>query len=295
MDEDGKLNQQKQIDVVTGWGMIINIFLAVLKIIFGVIINSVALIADGVHSFSDLFTDVVVIIASRASKRPPDATHPYGHGKIETIGSVVIGIVLLVIGGGIGWTAIIAMINQQMNFPGPIVVIIAFLSVVSKEVLFHVTRKIAMQIHSTSLYANAWHHRSDALSSLAVILGGGLSLIGFGYGDHLAGLVVGMMVMAVAGKIIFDALKELSEHALDEEVLEKIKDILNNYEDICQWHKLRTRKIGSEIFVDMHVLVDPLMTVKESHNLTLDIERNLEKAISLPINVLIHIEPCEKI
>jgi len=245
LDEDGKLNQQKQIDVVTGWGMIINIFLAVLKIIFGVIINSVALIADGVHSFSDLFTDVVVIIASRASKRPPDATHPYGHGKIETIGSVVIGIVLLVIGGGIGWTAIIAMINQQMNFPGPIVVIIAFLSVVSKEVLFHVTRKIAMQIHSTSLYANAWHHRSDALSSLAVILGGGL--------------------------------------------------ILNNYEDICQWHKLRTRKIGSEIFVDMHVLVDPLMTVKESHNLTLDIERNLEKAISLPINVLIHIEPCEKI
>lgn len=291
MDNKSK-NDQSDINKITFWGMAANIFLAALKIIFGVIVNSVSLIADGVHSFSDLFTDGIVLITSKAAKRPPDMSHPYGHGKIETLGSILIGIVLIAIGLGVGWSAISSLMSQKANYPGPVVVIIAGLSLVLKELLFQHTKKIALKLHSASLYANAWHHRSDAFSSLAVLIGGAASLLGFGYGDQLAGLVVGLMVIAVAGKIIFLALKELTEHSLDEEMIEVISEILNKQTEICRWHKLRTRKIGSELYVDMHVLVNPEMTVLESHDLTIAIEKKIEKKLILPVNILIHVEPC---
>lgn len=286
------IDDQKQMKTVTYWGMVINIILAALKILVGFVLGSMALVADGVHSFSDLFTDAVVLITSKAAKRPPDSSHPYGHGKIETTGSVIIGLVLLIVGAGVGWSAVSSLIQHKANYPGPLVILIAFISVVSKEVLFHVTKKVAIKINSTALYANAWHHRSDAMSSLAVIVGGIVSLFGYGYSDQLAGLVVGIMVAAVAVNIVFDAFKELTEHALDESLTLQIKEILNGNEDIYQWHKLRTRKIGAQLFVDMHILVNPALSVLESHNLTINIEQKITEAIRLPMNVLIHVEPC---
>jgi len=284
-------NDLQLVKRVTYWGMATNILLSLLKLGGGLLVGSVALIADGVHSFSDLFTDVVVLISNRAAKRPPDFNHPYGHGKFETIGSIIIGMVLLIIGGGVAYNAISSLIQQQVRFPGPLVVIIAATSVLLKEILFQITRKAAVKINSSSLYANAWHHRSDALSSIAVLIGGCLNLVGFGHGDQIAGMVVGLMVFAVAGKIIFEAFKELSEHALDEKLLAEIKDILDSHQKIDTWHQLRTRKIGPEFFVDMHILVDPEMSVGESHRLTVDVERKIANSVHLPINVLIHVEP----
>ena len=282
---------QRTIDRITVWGAVINILLSLLKMIAGLLINSVALIADGVHSLSDLATDFIVLVSSRAARRPPDANHQFGHGKFETVGSQLIGVALLIVGGGISWQAITALYRHEESFPGPLVVLIAIISIISKELLFQYTRKIAREIDSSALYSNAWHHRSDAFSSIAVFIGGILSLFGFGHGDQLAGMVVGIMIMGVAAKIIFEGYKELSEHALDAKKINVIKQILEDNNDVILWHKLRTRKMGAQCFVDVHILVRPDLTVQESHDFTIDIEKSIQSKISCPINTLIHVEP----
>jgi len=284
-------SDSEQIRSITVWGIGVNIFLSIIKVIGGILIHSMALIADGIHSLSDLVTDVAVLISSRAARRPPDYNHPYGHGKFETMGAQLIALILLIVGGSIGWSALHSLYDHHQYFLGPFVVIIAFVSVVAKEVLFQYTRKIAQQVHSSSLFANAWHHRSDALSSVAVIFGGVLSLFGFGYGDQLAGLIVGMMVIAVAVKIIIENVKELSEHAIDDEIIQFIKTVLKNHGEVNHWHKLRTRKIGSELFIDVHIQVNPDLSVYKSHKFTKDIEHEIQKNCVYPVNVLIHVEP----
>jgi len=283
---------QKQINVITIWGIAINVFLTLIKVVFGIMVHSVALIADGMHSLSDLATDFLVLVSSRAARRPPDQNHQYGHGKFETVGSQIIGSVLFLVGGTICRSAIQSLIQGKEYFPGLIVVVIAFISVVFKEILFRVTRRVALVTHSSSVYANAWHHRSDAFSSLAVIFGGLAGMAGFGYGDQIAGMAVGVMIMLVALKIILEGFKELSEHAIDEEMVNKIREILETHPEVYQWHKLRTRKIGSEIFVDVHILVDPLLTVRLSHDLTKEIEQKIDEILEYPVNTLIHVEPC---
>lgn len=291
-NEENK-DTQKRIRNITLWGMAVNVFLALIKTIGGFIVQSVALVADGIHSLTDLATDIAVLISSKAARRPPDRNHPYGHGKIETVGAHIIGIVLVTVGAAIGWSTINSLQNMETSFPGPLVAIFAIVSLIAKEILFQLTRNVARATHSSSLYANAWHHRSDALSSLAVLIGGASSLLGFGYGDHIAGLLVSIMIMAVGGRIMFDNLKELSEHAIDGEMVETIESVLTENKDICHWHKLRTRKIGSEIFVDVHIHVHPELTVRDSHTLTWDIEDAIEQKLSLPVTTLIHVEPCK--
>ena len=283
--------QKKQIEKITTWGIVTNIFLGLIKIISGFFVHSVALIADGVHSFSDLFTDLVVIITNKAAKKPPDLSHPYGHGRFATFGAILIAIALIIVGMCIGWSAILSLYKHKQIFPGTSVIYIAGISVIIKEILFRITRNVAAKVNSTLLYANAWHHRSDALSSFAVVFGSGANLLGFGYGDQIAGLIVGLMVMAVAGKIIFEALKELSEHSLDQKIVNIIKQTLEHQKDVHKWHKLRTRKIGDELFVDVHILVDPELTVQKSHKFTEEIELKIEERIERPINMLIHVEP----
>jgi len=283
---------RKRIRNVTLWGMAVNIFLALAKVAGGLAVTSLALVADGMHSLTDLVTDAAVLISSRAARRPPDRNHPYGHGKFETVSAQLIGLLLFIIGVGFGWSSIKALLGQEKMFPGPLVVLLAFLSLLAKEITFQVTRRVARDTHSASLYANAWHHRSDALSSLAVLFGGVASILGFGYGDQIAGLVVAIMIMAVGARIIFDNLKELSEHAIDEDMVKTVAELLTENRDICHWHKLRTRKIGAEIVIDVHIHVDPELTVRESHALTLDIEEAIANNLSQPVTTLVHVEPC---
>ena len=235
---------QKKIRSITLWGVLLNVFLMALKVVSGVLIRSSALIADGVHSLSDLATDFVVLIGIRLSSRPADKDHPYGHGKLDTIASLLIALVLL----------------------------------------FRITQ-------STVLYANAWHHRSDSLSSCAVLIGGVVSLFGWGYADQVATIVVGFMIMGVAGKIFIDGLIELSEHSADGESIQKIEMVLSKEADISSWHALRTRKVGSELFIDVHVLVDPALSVQKSHDISVKIEGKIKKELSRPSNILVHIEP----
>ena len=283
--------KQRKIRSITLWGVLLNIFLMALKLVSGVLIRSSALIADGIHSLSDLATDFVVLIGARLSSRPADKTHPYGHGKLETIASILIALVLLVISFGLIWSAGLAIYQSKHNYPGYMLLVVAFVSVVSKEILFFITRRISRITQSTLLYANAWHHRSDSLSSLAVLIGGVVGLLGWGHADQVATIVVGFMIIGVAGKILFDGLIELSEHSADSESIQKIEDVLSKEEGISSWHALRTRKLGAELFIDVHVLVDPALSVQKSHDISMEIEAKIKKELSNPSNILVHIEP----
>jgi len=283
--------RQKKIRSITLWGVLLNIFLMALKLVSGILIRSSALIADGVHSLSDLATDFVVLIGTRLSSRPADETHPYGHGKLDTIGSILIAMVLVVISLGLIWSAGMAIYQHKHNYPGYMLLVVASVSVVSKEILFFITRRISRVTQSTVLYANAWHHRSDSLSSLAVLIGGVASLLGWGHADQVATIIVGFMIIGVAGKILFDSLIELSEHSADSESIQKIEDVLSKEAGISSWHALRTRKLGAELFIDVHVLVDPALSVQESHDISLKIEGKIKKELSKPSNILVHIEP----
>lgn len=283
--------RQKRIRSITLWGVLLNVFLMALKLVWGILIRSSALIADGVHSLSDLATDFVVLIGTRLSSRPADKTHPYGHGKLDTIASILIALVLLVISFGLIWSAGIAIYQHKQNYPGYMILVVASVSVISKEILFFITRRIARITQSTVLYANAWHHRSDSLSSFAVLIGGVASLLGWGHADQVATIIVGFMIIGVAGKIFFDSLIELSEHSADSESIQKIENVLSKEVGISSWHALRTRKLGAELFIDVHVLVDPALSVQKSHDISMKIEGKIKMELSKPSNILVHIEP----
>lgn len=285
--------REKEIRSVTLWGALLNVILMVLKILAGLFIKSTALIADGVHSLSDLVTDFIVLIGNWFSNRPPDESHPYGHGKFETLSSLLIAAILLAVGFGFVWSAGFAIYRKEVNYPGVLMLVIAAISVVSKEVLFFLTRKVARKSHSPALYANAWHHRSDSFSSVAVLLGGAASLLGWGYADYVATIVVGIMIIAVGGKIFHDNLIQLTEHAADKKSVQIIKKILTDESEILGWHALRTRDIGGELCIDVHVIVEPQLTVLESHKIADKIEANIKVEIDKPVSILIHIDPTD--
>lgn len=192
--------REKKIRKVTLLASLFNVFLMVLKIIFGLLIKSTALVADGFHSLSDLATDFFVLVSARLSNRPADRTHPYGHRKFETVASQLIALLLLAIGVGFVWSAGLSIYRQQQNFPGVMVLIVAIISIICKEFLFYKTRKVSKQTESAALYANAWHQRSDSLSSVAVLIGGVVGIFGWGYADQLATIVVGFMIFGGWGK-----------------------------------------------------------------------------------------------
>jgi len=283
--------REKKIRSVTLWGALLNVVLMILKIISGLLIRSSALIADGVHSLTDLATDLLILIGARLSNRPADETHPYGHRKFDTIASQLIAFFLIAVGFGFIFSAGTAIFRKEVNYPGFLMIVVASISVISKEIIFHITRKISRITQSTALYANAWHHRSDSFSSMAVIIGGASSILGWGYADQMATIIVGIMIMGVAGKIFYDNLIELTEHSADKKSIQSIERILSQAEDISGWHALRTRTLSGELFLDCHVIVDPALTVLESHKITDRIEEQIQSELSKPVNILIHIDP----
>jgi cation diffusion facilitator family transporter len=291
--ENSQIDRERKIRSITLWGILVNLFLFSIKIFIGVLVGSSALLADGFHSLSDLATDFVVLAGVRLSSRPPDDAHPYGHKRFETLASQIVGFVLLAVGFGFIWRAGTWIFRGVKSYPGFMVLVVAGVSVIAKEIIFFLTRKISRETYSAALYANAWHHRSDSLSSGAVLVGGVASLLGWGHADHMATLVVGLMIMGVAGKILYEGLIEVTEHSADRETIQKIKNILLGEKDVFDWHALRTRKVGGELFVDVHILVDPDISVKQSHEICSKIEDEIQRKLIKPVNVLIHIEPHE--
>ena len=258
-------------------GMVVNIALSLLKLAAGILGRSGAMIADAVHSISDLATDVIVLIFARISSKPEDAGHNYGHGKYETLASILISLALIAVGGGILVDSIrnirLVLTGEIIGRPGAIALIAAAISIVAKEVLYRYTVRVGRQTDSPSVVANAWHHRSDALSSIGTLTGIGLAYF---LGDKLR-----------------SGLGELLEHALPAATEQEILNILTHSKEVTEPHHLRTRRIGATVAIEAHIRVDPRMSVLRSHQLTVDIERRLKERFGPNTLISIHVEPIE--
>jgi cation diffusion facilitator family transporter len=291
MPEDKVHVATRRIRRVTFWSVVCNLGLFSLKIIGSLFTHSLSLIADGMHSLSDMVTDLAMILGYYFGSKRPDQKHPYGHGRIETFAAAFIAVVLIGVGGGMIYYAALDIVRPHVVVSSTLVLWIALISVIFKEILYRVTIKVAISIHSSAVYANAWHHRSDALSSVAVLLGAVAMKCGYDYGDHIAAMGVGLMIILVGGRVLGSCLDEFTESAVDRETIQRIETIIASHPAIRQWHKLRTRAVGREIFLDLHILVDPSLDITAAHDISTTLENDLHTQLSCPVNITIHMEP----
>ena len=274
-------------------GMVVNIALSLLKLAAGILGRSGAMIADAVHSISDLATDVIVLIFARISSKPEDAGHNYGHGKYETLASILISLTLIAVSIR---NIRLVLTGEIIGRPGAIALIAAAISIVAKEVLYRYTVRVGRQTDSPSVVANAWHHRSDALSSIGTLTGIGLAyFLGdkWRIADPLAALVVSVFIFKIAFDLLRSGLGELLEHALPAATEQEILNILTHSKEVTEPHHLRTRRIGATVAIEAHIRVDPRMSVLRSHQLTVDIERQLKERFGPNTLISIHVEPIE--
>lgn len=290
------VGKTKQIKRVTWIGLVTNLLLAAGKVGAGIIGTSQALVADGIHSFSDSFTDMAIIIGVPYWTAPPDSCHPYGHHKVETLITMLIGVVLIGAGLGIGFHAI-TTIQEHTQSPGTIAFVVAIISIIVKEGLYRWNIHIGNKIGSMVLIANAWHHRSDGLSSIPVAIAVGTARFfpEWGFLDHIAAILVTIFILQAAYRIILPSIKELAEFGASEETVKKISDICLSIHGVKEIHKCRTRHAGNRLLVDVHVQVDPNLTIREGHDIAGNVKYKLIEQGPNIIDALIHIEPYEEI
>ena len=278
---------------VTIWGMSLNVFLSVFKIAAGVLCRSQAVIADGIHSLSDLVSDTAVLMGLRLSSKPSDETHHYGHGKLESIFTLAVGLFLLAAAFGIGYEAMTCIIDYCYVPPAVLPIVAAAVSVVVKEALYHWTKRVGRRIKSPSMVANAWHHRSDAMTSLGVVAGLGVAYVhpSLAILDVVMALVVGGFVLRIALKICYESLLELSDSAPDAETVESIKDLILSVRGVRSLHKCRARRVQGDILVDVHIQVSGDLTVVEGHEISKEVRDRVIETVESVTDVLVHLEP----
>ncbi|CAC9587729.1 Cobalt-zinc-cadmium resistance protein [uncultured Gammaproteobacteria bacterium] len=284
-------SRTKATQKITIIGAIVDLSLAILKIIAGVIGNSGALIADGIHSFSDLLSDGIVLYASKHSQEDADEDHPYGHQKFETVATLGLAVILALVGVGIIFDGFDRLNNPAALTHINLLLGVAGISIFTKEMLYWYTLKIAKTYNSDMLKANAWHHRSDALSSVVVFAGVLGTTLGFIYLDAVAAIVVGLMVIYIAWELGTNATKELVDTSIDTDQIEKLRYALGQISGVNNVHSLRTRKIGHTISADVHVQVDPFLSVSEGHMISVSVERVAKECLENLTDVTVHIDP----
>ena len=276
---------------VTIIGAVVDFLLAIFKIIIGILGNSGALIADGIHSFSDLLSDGVVLYAAKHSAEEADDEHPYGHERFETVATLGLAIILVIIGIGIIYDAFERLFSPSELSYNVLLLSVAALSIFSKEALYWYTLKVAKTYKSDMLKANAWHHRSDALSSIVVFIGILGSLNGYLYLDGAAAIVVGFMIIYIAWELGLGATKELVDSSIDADQVENLRNAIGRISGVNSVHSLRTRKIGHAISCDVHVQVDPFLSVSEGHIISVSVERVAKECLEDLNDVTVHIDP----
>jgi len=283
---------------VTWVGFFVNLVLTAFKLVAGIVGHSGAMVADAAHSLSDFATDVVVLASFRVVDKPADRNHDYGHGKYETLATTIIGGALIVVGGGIFWSGAVKIWSSvqgaHLPTPGRIALVAAIVSIIVKEWLYRYTANIGKRINSQAVIANAWHHRSDAFSSIGTMLGiGGAILLGDKWHllDPLAAVVVSFFIVKVALQISIRSIKELTEESLDEAIKAEIMQIASGLPSVTNPHNLRTRRIGNDIAIDLHICVEPEMHVSEAHTIISKIEEGLRERFGQSTFVSIHVEP----
>ncbi len=277
---------------VTYVGALVNVFLTVLKIGFGFLGQSTSLIADGIHSLSDLISDFLVIIAIKLGSREADHNHPYGHRRFETIATVMLGLGLIVVAGGIAWDASDRLLNPvKLLIPTNETLGIAVISILANEWLFHYTKRIGKKTRSKLLLANAWHHRSDALSSIIVLFGIGAVLLGYPFADAVAAIVVALMIAKMGLSLVMDSIKELVDSSLPENFVKEIKRTIKQTSGVESIHFLRTRQMGEDACVDAHIVVNPRISVSEAHMIGDAVRDNIKSEFADVADVLVHTDP----
>lgn len=291
--------REKEIYKVTIVGALANVILLIFKFVAGIISNSAAMIADAVHSLSDFITDVVVIVFVKISSKPQDKSHDYGHGKFETLATLIIGIVLLFIGlmilyNGASATYRCIWLGEELHRPGMIAFWAAIFSIILKEAVYQYTVFKGKNLNSQAVIANAWHHRSDAFSSIGTAVGiGGAIFLGDKWVvlDPIAAIVVSVFIINVSLKIIIKSINELLEKSLPDEIENEIIKVAESFDMVKDVHDLRTRRIGNNIAIEMHLLMDGNLSLQCTHNTTELIESELRKKYGEHTHIAIHVEP----
>ena len=291
----GTTDRERQVRKVTWIGLVLNLFLSALKFAAGYFGKSQALVADAIHSLSDTTSDIAVIAGSHYWSRPPDEDHPYGHRRMETLVSVFIGVMLLAAGAGIGWEAITSLRQKQGASPGWIALAAAFISIVSKEIIYRWTAAAGRRVKSSALAANAWHHRTDAISSLPVFIavGGALLFPSWSFLDRVGAVLVSIFIVHAAIKIIWPGISELIDVGAPEEIQANIKACALKIKGVFDAHAIRTRYISTSIQVDLHIVVDGSMTVREGHAIADDVRDCIIEDIPDVVDVVVHVDPPE--
>ena len=295
IDNNLKTSREADVRKVTWIGLLINITLACIKFAAGYFGRSQALIADAIHSLTDTTTDVAVIAGSHFWSRPPDESHPYGHRRLETLVTVFIGLMLAAAGIGIGWDAVSTLREKESTPPGWIALYAAMVSIFTKEILYRWTAVVGKKIRSPALAANAWHHRTDAISSIPVLIavGGALIFPSWSFLDLVGAVVVSIFVMHAAMKIIWPGISELIDAGAPKDIQKKITDIACTNPGVQEVHKVRTRYISTSILVDMHLVVDGSISVREGHAIADEVENQIINSISNVLGVVIHVDPSD--
>ena len=279
-------------------GGAVNVVLLLFKFVAGIVGHSAAMIADAVHSLSDFVTDIIVLVFVRISGKPTDKSHEYGHGKYETLATTLIGLALLIVGVGIVYSALTKIIawaqGGTLEAPGMLALWAALLSIILKEAVFHYSMVQARKLKSQAVEANAWHHRSDALSSIGTAIGiGGAIFLGERWTvlDPMAGIIVGLFIIKVAIDLLRNGIGDLMEHSLPDEVESEILQLAGSIPGVTEPHDLHTRRIGNHYAIELHILMDDDISLREAHNKSEEVENILREHYGKETHISVHVEP----
>ena len=282
----------KEVRKVTLIGSAVDLSLGVAKLFGGIVAHSQALIADGIHSLSDLATDIIVLYAAKHSHRAADAEHPYGHGRFETLATVILGVALIGVAIGIGIDAVDRLFHvERLWHPTTLAIYLAVISIISKEVIYHYSMTIARKYRSEMLKANAWHSRSDAISSVIVLIGVVGSMAGLTYLDAIAAVGVAVMIGKIGWDLSLQSLRELIDTGLEPERVKLIRASILEVQGVKALHVLRTRRMGGEALVDVHIQVNPNLSVSEGHHISEQVRERVIADIDEVADVMVHIDP----
>lgn len=288
---------QKVANKVAMITIIVNVGLAVLKLIAGIVAHSGAMISDAIHSASDVFSTVVVIIGIKLASKKPDKEHPYGHERLECVAAIILAVVLFITGLGIGVDACKNILNghySDLRVPGLFALIAAIISIVSKEGMYWYTRFYAKKIDSSALMADAWHHRSDAFSSVGALIGIGGARLGFPVMDSVASLVIFLFIAKAALDIFKDAVDKMVDHSCDEGTEKQIYDCVMENEEVLGIDLLQTRIFGNKIYVDLEIQADAMHTLKEAHDIAQAVHDDIEQSFPKVKHIMVHVNPARE-
>ncbi|HET8849612.1 MAG TPA: cation diffusion facilitator family transporter [Marinobacter sp.] len=276
---------------VTLIGMVLDAVLGVLKVVIGALFQSQALIVDGIHSFSDVASDWVVLAVMRLSRRGPDANHPYGHQRIETLGTLALGSILIAVGAALAWDNLLRVVSgESIEVPGWPVLVAAAFSILGKEWIYHYTRRVGIRIRSDLIIANAWHSRTDAFSSVVVLLSTAGAMMGAPWLDGVAAVVVAAIIIHIGWKFTWDSVQELVDTGLSEQDTELLRSIALNTDGVRDVHELRSRRMGHDILLDVHLVVRPDISVSEGHQIGLKAISGMRDALDNLHDINFHID-----